>query len=99
MRISSSLVVPSTIAIVSTVLLCAPGVIANPERIRRHASPHHGRCAETGGKTARVGPGCKHNGAAPDCANHANGNRGHAVLCAGLANGEDCQPGESRQQL
>ncbi len=76
-----------------------PGRIANPDRLRRHASPCHGRCAETGGKAARVGAGSKHNGAASDCVNHSNGNRAHAFLCTGFCDGEDSQPGESRQQL
>lgn len=80
-------------------LVLRPGSIANPNRLRRHASPCHGRCAETGGKTARVGAGSKHSGAASDCVNRSNVNRARAFVCARFCDGADCQPGESRQQL
>ncbi len=75
------------------------GSVANPNRLRRHDSPRHGRRAETGGKAARVGAGSKHNCAASDCINSSNPNRPHAFVCAGFCDGEDCRPGESRQQL
>ncbi|MGY3358355.1 hypothetical protein ACVWZK_005018 [Bradyrhizobium sp. GM0.4] len=75
------------------------GSVANPNRLRRHDSSRHGRRAETGGKAARVGARSKHNCAASDCLNSSNVSRANAFVCAGFCDGEDCQPGESRQQL
>jgi len=75
------------------------GSVANPNRLRRHDSPCHGRRAETGGKAAHVGAGSKHDGAASDRVNSSNVSRAHAFVCAGFCDGQDCQPGESCQQL
>lgn len=80
-------------------LAMRPGSIANPNRPRCDAPPCHRRCAETGAKAARVGAGSKHNVIPPDRANRSNVNRARAFVCAGFCDGEDCQPGESRQQL
>lgn len=80
-------------------LAVRPGCVADPNRLRRHASSRHSRCAETGGEAARLGAGNRHNGAASNCINNSTVNRARACICARFCYGEDCQPGESRQQL
>ena len=82
-------------------LAVQPGLVADPNRLRRHASPRRGRCAEAGGKAASSGARDKHGSVSPNLVNHADVivSRTDPFLCAGLTNGEDCQPGESRQQL
>jgi hypothetical protein len=80
-------------------LAVRPGGVANRNRLRHPASLHHGRSAEAGGK-AEAG------GIPPDIVNrsHAIGNRSTVNRSNGIGSSrfsirEDCQAGESRQQL
>jgi hypothetical protein len=77
-----------------------PGRVRNPNRLGQIASEHHGRSAEAGGKT-NWSEGGKYSGIWPQIVNHSNVivNHPNAIACARFNIGEDCQAGESRQQL
>ena len=84
------------------------GSVANRDRLRCPASPHHRRSAEAGGKAAYFEPGGKDGGISPDIENRSRSvvsrsdvivNRSNAIARARSDNAEDCQAGEIRQQL
>ena len=50
MRLSSSFVAPSFVAVVSTILLCGPAISQTCNRPSLLTSERHGRCAEAGGE-------------------------------------------------
>lgn len=77
------------------------GRVANSDWIRRHASSRHRRRAGADGKTASGGANHNRSGLTPDRTQPATilFSSPGAVLCPGLGDGEDCRPGEGRQQL
>ena len=95
MRMSSSLVAPSAIAVLSTVLLngtAASQTATGPQP----ASRHHGRGAEAGGKaggkTTEAGAaGGKHGCSSPDIASPSNATDDGAKAGVRFSDGEDCR--------
>ncbi|BAC50383.1 blr5118 [Bradyrhizobium diazoefficiens USDA 110] len=76
-------------------LVNRPGVrsrrVADPDRLRRHTSPRHGRCTEAIDEATGAAAGGKHRGIiAPDCVNRSNVivNRTDAFVCTGFSDGE-----------
>jgi Zn ribbon nucleic-acid-binding protein len=86
-------------------LAVRPGSSANRNRLRRHASLRFGGSSEAGGKATSAEPGGKHSGVSPDIVDRAVNrpsaivNRPNAIGGARFSIGENCQPGEIRQQL
>jgi len=83
-----------------------PGRVANRNKLHQPASQHHGRSAEAGGKAKYAKTGGKQGGISLDIVNRSTAirsnvivNRSNAVGCARFNIREDCQAGESRQQL
>ncbi len=99
MKFSSSFVVPSAVAVLSTALPARPGSVANPDWLRRHDSPVTVDAPKQVAKPHVSERGANTTAPRSDCVNRSNVNREHAFVCAGLGDGEACQPGESRQEL
>lgn len=81
-----------------------PGCVANRNKLQRSAPSGHDRSPEADGKATSGEAGGKRCGISPDIVNRShvncsNINCSNAIGCARFTIGEDCQAGESRQQL